>query len=84
MKSYVESLHRFARAHVEELAEGYDVVVLPRNDMETFFTANGRLAWLRNLDSFINYVRGAPGVPALSDVYHRDVSLRSPKVRQPG
>ncbi|KAE9445482.1 hypothetical protein C3L33_22621, partial [Rhododendron williamsianum] len=84
LKSYAESLHRFTRAHVEELAEGYDVVVLPRNDRETFFTANCRLAWRRNLDSFINYVHGAPGVPALSDGYHRDVSLRSPKARQPG
>ncbi|KAG5524667.1 hypothetical protein RHGRI_031368 [Rhododendron griersonianum] len=54
LKSYAESLRRFTRAHVEELAEGYDVVVLPRNDRETFFTANGRLAWRRNLDSFVN------------------------------
>ncbi|KAG5553173.1 hypothetical protein RHGRI_011143 [Rhododendron griersonianum] len=84
LKSYAESLRRSTRAHVEELAEGYDVVVLPRNDMEAFFTANGRLAWRRNLDSFINYVRGAPEVPALPDVYHRDVSLRSPKARQTG
>ncbi|KAE9444973.1 hypothetical protein C3L33_23129, partial [Rhododendron williamsianum] len=84
LKSYAESLRRFTRAHVEELAEGYDVVVLPRNDRETFFTANGRLAWHHNLNSFIHYVRGAPEVPALSDVYHRDVSLRSPQARQPG
>ncbi|KAG5564753.1 hypothetical protein RHGRI_000828 [Rhododendron griersonianum] len=76
---------RVARqAHVKELAEGYNVVVLPINDRETFFTANGRFAWRRNLDSFINYVRGAPEVPAFLDVYHRDVSLRSPKARQPG
>ncbi|KAG5531709.1 hypothetical protein RHGRI_026361 [Rhododendron griersonianum] len=84
LKSYAESLRRFTRAHVEELAEGYNIVVLPRNDRETFFTANGRLAWRRNLDSFINYVRGAPEVPALSDVYHRDVSLRSSKARPIG
>ncbi|KAF7149009.1 hypothetical protein RHSIM_Rhsim03G0108400 [Rhododendron simsii] len=38
----------------------------------------------RNLDSFINYVHGIPEIPALSDVYHRDVSLKSPKVRQTG
>ncbi|KAG5557745.1 hypothetical protein RHGRI_007862 [Rhododendron griersonianum] len=63
LKSYAESHRRFTRAHVEELAEGYDIVVLPRNDREAFFTANGRLAWRRNLDSFINYVRGAPEVP---------------------
>ncbi|KAE9444962.1 hypothetical protein C3L33_23140, partial [Rhododendron williamsianum] len=31
LKSYAESLRRFTRAHVEELAEGYDIVVLPRN-----------------------------------------------------
>ncbi|KAG5524063.1 hypothetical protein RHGRI_030905 [Rhododendron griersonianum] len=84
LRSYAESLRRFTRAHVEELAEGYNVVVLPRNDRETFFTDNGRLAWHRNLDSFINYVRGVPEIPAFSDVYHRDVSLRSPKARQPG
>ncbi|KAG5524136.1 hypothetical protein RHGRI_030958 [Rhododendron griersonianum] len=84
LKSYAESLRRFTRAHVEELAEGYDIVVLPRNDREAFFTANGRLAWRCNLDSFINYVRGAPEVPVLPDVYHRDVSLRSPKARQTG
>ncbi|KAG5564754.1 hypothetical protein RHGRI_000829 [Rhododendron griersonianum] len=76
LRSYAESLRRFTRAHVEELAEGYNVVVLSRNDRETFFTANGRLAWRRNLDSFINYVRGASEVSAFSDVYHRDVSLR--------
>ncbi|KAG5540484.1 hypothetical protein RHGRI_020633 [Rhododendron griersonianum] len=84
LRSFVESLRRFTRAHVEELAEGYDIVVLPRNNRKAFFTANGRLAWRRNLDSFINYVRGAPEVPALPDVYHRDVSLRSPKARQTG
>ncbi|KAE9444681.1 hypothetical protein C3L33_23421, partial [Rhododendron williamsianum] len=37
LKSYAESLRRFTRDHVEELAEGYNIVVLPRNDMETFF-----------------------------------------------
>ncbi|KAG5536632.1 hypothetical protein RHGRI_024155 [Rhododendron griersonianum] len=84
LKSYAESLRRFTRAHVEELAEGYDIVVLPRNDREAFFTVNGRLAWRRNLNSFINYVRGAPEVPALPDVYHRDVCLRSRKARQTG
>ncbi|KAG5552148.1 hypothetical protein RHGRI_010300 [Rhododendron griersonianum] len=84
LKSYAESLRCFTRAHVEELAEGYDIVVLPRNDREAFFTANGRLAWRRNLDSFINYVRDAPEVPALPDVYHCDVSLRSLKARQTG
>ncbi|KAG5523899.1 hypothetical protein RHGRI_030784 [Rhododendron griersonianum] len=61
-----------------------DIVVLPRNDREAFFTANGRLAWRCNLDSFISYVRGPPEIPALPDVYHRDVSLRSPKARQTG
>ncbi|KAF7113508.1 hypothetical protein RHSIM_RhsimUnG0116700 [Rhododendron simsii] len=75
---------RVARAFVGELTEGFTVVVLPRNDRETFYTANGRLAWRRNLDSFMNYVHGVPEIPTLSDVYHRDVSLRSPKARQPG
>ncbi|KAF7144111.1 hypothetical protein RHSIM_Rhsim05G0166900 [Rhododendron simsii] len=84
LKSYVESLRRFTRAFVGELTEGFTVVVLPRNDRETSFTANSRLAWRRNLDSFINYVRGVPEIPPFSDVYHRDVSLRSPKARQPG
>ncbi|KAG5528020.1 hypothetical protein RHGRI_028826 [Rhododendron griersonianum] len=84
LRSFVESLRRFTRAFVAELSEGYTILVLPRNDREAFFTANGRLAWRRNLDSFINYVRGAPEVPALPDVYHRDVSLRSPKARQTG
>ncbi|KAF7154662.1 hypothetical protein RHSIM_Rhsim01G0166400 [Rhododendron simsii] len=64
--------------------KGFSVVVLPRNDRETFFTVNGRLAWRRNLDSFINYVYGVPEIPTLSDVYHCDVSLRSPKARQLG
>ncbi|KAF7149794.1 hypothetical protein RHSIM_Rhsim02G0054600 [Rhododendron simsii] len=84
LKSYVESLRRFTRAFVGELTEGFTVVVLPRNDRETSFTANSRLAWRRNLDSFANYVRGVPEIPPLSEVYHRDVSLRSPKARQPG
>ncbi|KAE9445670.1 hypothetical protein C3L33_22432, partial [Rhododendron williamsianum] len=76
LRSYVVSLRRFTRAFAEELSEGYNIVVLPRKDRETFFTANSRLAWRRNLDSFINYVRGLPEIPAFSDVYHRDVSLR--------
>ncbi|KAF7153493.1 hypothetical protein RHSIM_Rhsim01G0166800 [Rhododendron simsii] len=84
LKSYVESLRRFTRAFVGELTEGFTVVVLPRNDRETSFTANSRLAWRRNLDSFMNYVRGVPEIPPFSEVYHRDVSLRSPKARQPG
>ncbi|KAF7129732.1 hypothetical protein RHSIM_Rhsim10G0074100 [Rhododendron simsii] len=84
LKGYVESLRRFTRAFVGELTEGFTVVMLPRNDRETFFTANGRLAWHHNLDSFINYVRGIPEIPSFSDVYHRDVSLRSPKARQLG
>ncbi|KAF7150821.1 hypothetical protein RHSIM_Rhsim02G0144900 [Rhododendron simsii] len=63
---------------------GFNVVVLPRNDRETFFSANDRLAWHRNLESLINYVHGVPEIPTLSDIYHRDVSLRSPKARQPG
>ncbi|KAF7151917.1 hypothetical protein RHSIM_Rhsim02G0094500 [Rhododendron simsii] len=84
LKSYVVSLRRFTRAFAGELTEGFTVVVLPRNDRETSFTANNRLAWRRNLDSFINYVRGVPEIPPFSDVYHRDVSLRSPKARQPG
>ncbi|KAF7150326.1 hypothetical protein RHSIM_Rhsim02G0134500 [Rhododendron simsii] len=84
LRSYVESLRRFTRAFVGELTEGFNVVVLSRNDREAFFTANSRLAWRRNLDSFSNYVRGNSEIPALSDVYHRDVSLRSPKARQPG
>ncbi|KAF7126366.1 hypothetical protein RHSIM_Rhsim11G0176600 [Rhododendron simsii] len=84
LKSYVESLRRFTRAFVGELTEGFTVVVLPRNDRETSFTANSRLAWRRNLDSFVNYVRGVPEIPPFSEVYHRDVSLRSPKARQPG
>ncbi|KAF7127212.1 hypothetical protein RHSIM_Rhsim11G0005100 [Rhododendron simsii] len=71
-------------AFVGELTEGFNVVVLSRNDRETFFTANGHLAWGRNLDSFINYVCGVPEILTLSDVYHRDMSLRSPKARQPG
>ncbi|KAF7134869.1 hypothetical protein RHSIM_Rhsim08G0147800 [Rhododendron simsii] len=84
LKSYVESLRRFTRTFVGELTEGFTVVVLPRNDRETSFTANSRLAWRRNLDSFMNYVRGVPEIPPFSEVYHRDVSLRSPKARQPG
>ncbi|KAF7146582.1 hypothetical protein RHSIM_Rhsim04G0055800 [Rhododendron simsii] len=84
LKSYVESLRRFTRAFVGELTEGFTAVVLPRNDRETSFTANSRLAWRRNLDSFMNYVRGVPEIPPFSEVYHRDVSLRSPKARQPG
>ncbi|KAF7152396.1 hypothetical protein RHSIM_Rhsim01G0166900 [Rhododendron simsii] len=84
LRNYVESLRRFTKEFVGELTEGFSVVVLPRNDMETFFTANGRLAWRRNLDSFINYVCGVPEIPTLLDVYHRDVSLRSPKARQLG
>ncbi|KAG5561577.1 hypothetical protein RHGRI_004580 [Rhododendron griersonianum] len=84
LRSFVESLRRFTRAFVGELSEGYTILVLPRNDWETFFTANNRLAWRRNLDSFINYVRGVPVIPAMSVVYHRDISLRSPKARQPG
>ncbi|KAF7151002.1 hypothetical protein RHSIM_Rhsim02G0154000 [Rhododendron simsii] len=70
--NYVESLRRFTRTFVGELIEGFNVMMLPRNDRETFFTANSRLAWRRNLDSFINYVRGAPEIPTLSDIYHRD------------
>ncbi|KAG5525346.1 hypothetical protein RHGRI_031876 [Rhododendron griersonianum] len=84
LRSFVESLCRFTRAFVAELYEGYTILVLPRNGRETFFTANNRLAWRRNLDSFINYVRGVPVIPAMSVVYHRDISLRSPKARQPG
>ncbi|KAG5542165.1 hypothetical protein RHGRI_021881 [Rhododendron griersonianum] len=84
LRSFVESLRRFTRAFVGELSEGFTILVLPRNDRETFFTANNRLAWRRNLDSFINYVRGLPVIPAMSVVYHRDISLRSPKARQPG
>ncbi|KAG5565735.1 hypothetical protein RHGRI_001601 [Rhododendron griersonianum] len=84
LRSYVVSLRRFTRAFAEELSEGYNIVVLPRKDRETFFMANSRLAWRRNLDSFINYIRGLPEIPAFSDVYHRDVSLRSLKARQPG
>ncbi|KAG5531172.1 hypothetical protein RHGRI_025958 [Rhododendron griersonianum] len=84
LRSFVESLRRFTRAFVAELSEGYTILVLPRNGRETFFTANNRLAWRRNLDSFINYVRGVPVIPAMSVVYHRDISLRSPKARQPG
>ncbi|KAF7154397.1 hypothetical protein RHSIM_Rhsim01G0170100 [Rhododendron simsii] len=63
---------------------GFNVVVLLRNDREIFFTANDRLAWRRNLDSFINYVRGVPEILTLSDVYHRDVSLRVPLLKQQG
>ncbi|KAG5563729.1 hypothetical protein RHGRI_000060 [Rhododendron griersonianum] len=84
LRSFVESLRRFTRAFVAELSEGYTILVLPRNDRETFCTANNRLAWRRNLDSFINYIRGVPVIPAMSVVYHRDISLRSPKARQPG
>ncbi|KAG5524670.1 hypothetical protein RHGRI_031371 [Rhododendron griersonianum] len=84
LRSFVKSLRRFTRAFVGELSEGYTILALPRNDRETFFTANNRLAWRRNLDSFINYVRGVPVIPAMSVVYHRDISLRSPKARQPG
>ncbi|KAF7124018.1 hypothetical protein RHSIM_Rhsim12G0101900 [Rhododendron simsii] len=83
LKSYVESLRRFTRAFVGELTEGFTVVVLPRNDRETSFTANSRLAWRRNLDSFINYVRGIPEIPPFSDVYHRDVSLRGVIIAEP-
>jgi hypothetical protein len=83
LKNFVESLRRFTRAFLGELAEGYTVLTLPRNDRATFFTVNNRLAWRRNLDSFINYARGAPEIPALSDVYHRDISLRSPKAKKP-
>ncbi|KAF7133421.1 hypothetical protein RHSIM_Rhsim09G0080300 [Rhododendron simsii] len=79
-----ESLRRFTRTFMGELFEGYNIVVLSRNDRETSFMANNRLAWRRNLDSFINYVHGVPEIPAFSNVYHRDVSLKSPKVRQPG
>ncbi|KAF7146474.1 hypothetical protein RHSIM_Rhsim04G0141600 [Rhododendron simsii] len=77
-------LYRPDRTFVGELFEGYNIMVLPRNDRETSFTANSRLAWRRNLDSFINYVRGVLEVPTFPDVYHPDISLRSPKVRQPG
>ncbi|KAG5532032.1 hypothetical protein RHGRI_026601 [Rhododendron griersonianum] len=84
LRSFVESLRRFTRAFVAELSEGYTILVLPRNDRETFCTTNNRLAWRRNLDLFINYVRGVPVIPAMSVVYHRDISLRSPKARQPG
>lgn len=69
---------------MEELSAGYEVMTLPENGREPFFTANNRLAWCRNLDSFINYVRGNLVVQAVSDVYHRDISLRSPKARQAG
>ncbi|KAE9446280.1 hypothetical protein C3L33_21820, partial [Rhododendron williamsianum] len=84
LKSYIESICRFTRAFAEELSAGYEVVTLPENNRETFFTANNRLAWRRNLDSFINYVRGNPVVPAVFVVYHCDISLRSPKARKSG
>ncbi|KAG5528266.1 hypothetical protein RHGRI_029067 [Rhododendron griersonianum] len=84
LKGYNESIRRFTRAFVEELSAGYEIVVLPENSRETFFKANNCLAWRRNMDSFVNYVRGNLVVPVVSDVYHRDISLRSPKARQPG
>ncbi|KAF7126468.1 hypothetical protein RHSIM_Rhsim11G0006700 [Rhododendron simsii] len=84
LRNYVESLRHFTRAFLGELTECFNVVVLLKKDRETFFTVNGRLAWCRNLDSFINYVHDVPEIPAFSNVYHRDMSLRSPKARQLG
>lgn len=83
LKSYVESIRRFTRAFVEELSAGNEIVILLENGRETFFTVNNRLAWRRNQDSFVNYVCGNPIVPVVSNVYHRYISLRSPKARQP-
>ncbi|KAF7119646.1 hypothetical protein RHSIM_Rhsim13G0080700 [Rhododendron simsii] len=83
LKSYIESIRCFTGAFMEELSAGYEIVILPKNDRETFM-ANNCLAWRRNLDSFINYVRGDPVVLAVLDVYYRDISLGSPKARQGG
>ncbi|KAF7116965.1 hypothetical protein RHSIM_RhsimUnG0009600 [Rhododendron simsii] len=82
LKSYAESIRRFTRPFVVELSVGHGVVTLPENDRETFFTANDRLAWRWNLDSFTNFVRGNPVLHVVSTIYHCNVSLRSPKARK--